>query len=241
MKVYDAVVPMTSSWFVVRSAPLRMLASTIERNVLGFVEGHFGRRADRLIDLTRWLIEREKAHDAVARAIRHYVKDSATIRQVLQDSPASGIASRLMGEPADLHGVVRFRTVMRDYDFTRSRAHQDAALWPDERRGQLNMWLALCDVDAALAPLELLDVDDGRVLPHRRNEYDQLELAESARLPGQFVPVPLAYGALLVFEATTVHRSSPNRTDGVRWSIDFRFVSAAHPVVATESTRENAA
>ncbi|MFO0997587.1 MAG: phytanoyl-CoA dioxygenase family protein [Alphaproteobacteria bacterium] len=232
---------MTSSWFAVRNAPLRGLASAVERDVLDFVERRFGRRAHRLTDLTPWLLEREKMQEGAAREIRAYVKDSAVIRDILVGSPAAELATCLLGQPAELHGVVRFRTVMRDYDFTRSRAHQDAALWPDERRGQLNMWLALCEVDTDLAPLELLEDDDGRLLPHRENEYGQLELADAERFEGRYVPAPLTFGELLVFEATTIHRSSPNRTDGIRWSIDFRFVSAGHPAFRSELTRENAA
>ena len=232
---------MTPSWFVVRSAQLRSLALAIESDVLGFIEQRFGKGADSLSDLSPWLIERERTQTNAAREIRGYVKDSEAIRRILCDSFALQLATRFMGRPADLHGVVRFRTVMRDHDFTHSRAHQDAALWPDERRGQLNMWLALCDIDAALAPLELIDQDDGRVLAHRRNEYDQLELAEPERLRGQFIPVSMTYGELLVFEATTVHRSSPNRTDDVRWSIDFRFVAAAGRIAQFEPTRESAA
>jgi hypothetical protein len=232
---------MTPSWLVMRSAQLRSLASEIESDVLGFVEQRHGKRANRLTDLSQWLIEREKAQINVARDIRSYVKDSAVIRGILGASAARSLAARLMGQPADLHGVVRFRTVMRDYDFTHSRAHQDAALWPDERRGQLNMWLALCDVTPALAPLELLDQDDGRVHAHCQNEYGQIELANPERLAGQFVPVSMAYGELLTFQATTVHRSSPNRTDDVRWSIDFRFVGAESRIAQHEPEKESAA
>lgn len=93
---------------------------------------------------------------------------------------------------------------------------------------QLTVWLALTDATP----------EDGCLiaLPGGHREGPKAHCANTAlarepQIPGALIgrkatPSPAWRGGVVLFHKMTVHRASPNRSDGLRWSMDLRY----HPV-----------
>ena len=47
--------------------------------------------------------------------------------------------------------------------------------------------------------------------------------------PGEQVPCEIAVGGVLLIMHKTLHRSIPNRSDHIRWSLDLRYSDPAMP------------
>ena len=213
---------MRSEYIIVRNTATMATAEALDELITGFISDSFDGPKGRLADLSSWLVRHENHQAGTARQIREFVKTSARIAEVLAESGLATIARDLVGEPVRLHEVVRFRTVMRDYDFTRSRPHQDLALWP-ENPNHINVWLALCDVTDDLAPLQIVPKSANQTRGHVVNEFGQQEIAGIGDAPCLLERIPVQRGEAIMFSPTLIHFSAPNTTDLVRWSIDFRF------------------
>ena len=60
--------------------------------------------------------------------------------------------------------------------------------------------------------------------------YPNVGIREGWWVPdGQPVACPVRKGGLVVFQHKTAHRSFPNRTDRIRWSLDIRFSDPSKP------------
>jgi ectoine hydroxylase-related dioxygenase (phytanoyl-CoA dioxygenase family) len=217
---------MLKTWYVLRNTRLETLARAIAAEIVAFVRGEFSQGFESIEEISPWLIEQDRQGNAgTSRRIRDFAKQADRLRALLQSSTAAEVAKLFLEAPAELHDVVRLRTVMRGLDYTHSRPHQDAALWPEDSRRQINMWLALSDAEPDCAPLLLSNADHCEVLRHRQNEYGQLEIAASEEALADLGPVPVRFGELIVFSPTMIHHAAPMRRDTVRWSIDFRFAA----------------
>ena len=213
---------MRSEYIIVRNAATLALADKLDELITEFISGSFDAPKGRLPDLSSWLVRHESHQPGAARQIREFVKSSAKIADHLAKSGLALIARDLVGKPVRLHEIIRFRTVMRDYDFTRSRPHQDSALWPDNPN-HINVWLALCDVTNDLAPLVIVPKSASEIRDHVVNEYGQHEIAGTIDAPCLHERIPVKRGEAIMFSPALIHFSAPNITDLVRWSVDFRF------------------
>ena len=213
---------MHSEYIIVRNAATLATADALDELITEFITGSFDAPKGRLPDLSSWLVRHESHQPGAARQIREFVKASARIADHLAKSDLALIARDLVGKPVRLHEVIRFRTVMRDHDFTHSRPHQDLALWP-ENPNHINVWLALCDVTKDLAPLTIVPKGASEIRDHVVNEYGQHEISGTIGAPCLHERIPVKRGEAIMFSPTLIHFSAPNKTDLVRWSIDFRF------------------
>ncbi len=210
-------------WLVMRSPSLEAQVAAVETRILELARREAGApAANRLSALSAWLVAEEQHAPGTARKIREAAKDDAEVAETLRGGPLAHLAATLLGAPVRLHDVVRLRTTMRMQDFTHSRPHQDAALWPDNPN-DLNVWIALCDVGEDLAPLQIVPGTGAILRPHVENQYKQFEVAgfdEAREIPRK---IPLSRGEALLFSPRLIHYAAPNLTDTVRWSLDFRF------------------
>ena len=67
------------------------------------------------------------------------------------------------------------------------------------------------------------------VFRHRHSERFYLEIPPDALPEVDPVVVPVKFGSVLLFTNLTPHRSIPNVSNQVRWSVDSRYQDAAEP------------
>ena len=101
--------------------------------------------------------------------------------------------------------------------------HQDIGfLDPDVMQTfMVNFWLPLVDTDEHNGCLEVIR---GSHRSERLPFEDSPENIDPAALPaGERVSCPIPRGGVLLLQHTTVHRSAPNFSDHIRWSLDIRY------------------
>lgn len=147
---------------------------------------------------------------------------------------------RLWFEPALLGAA---RTVLgpelRAYDLFNGRPrephaplqtihwHQDAfnsAEWDQADSRILTFWVPLVPVDQESGCLAV--VPGSQRLGALTKQTDEFGISTVEAVPEDGlngVPVPMEPGDALMFNELVLHRSLPNRSDRVRWSIDVRF------------------
>lgn len=95
-------------------------------------------------------------------------------------------------------------------------AHQDGAY---VAVGTVTAWVPLTDCPLELGPLGFVPGSGaGPLLPH--------DPGGAVGVEGRLQFEPLQAGDLLIFGPATVHGSAPNRSERVRFSVDFRFIAA---------------
>lgn len=100
--------------------------------------------------------------------------------------------------------------------------HQDAIFTTPEARDLfvLTVWFPLNEATAANGCLQLCPG-----LHRRRTVYWSLD----SQPPCQPVTVPMRKGDVIFIHKLCPHGSGPNRTDGIRWSMDLRYQTLGTP------------
>lgn len=106
--------------------------------------------------------------------------------------------------------------------------HQDAQVHLEDADPVfiLTVWLPLCDTDEENGCLQIIP----RV-HHSRTVYwcDGFGI-EEGRLPeGEVLSLPMRKGDVLLMHKLIPHRSIPNRTQTIRWSLDLRYQQTGLP------------
>ena len=133
----------------------------------------------------------------------------------------------LIGSDIQFNGDFWVRPKLPNEKLTTLPWHQDSAYMPDtENDTHLTVWLPLVDVKTENGALQFLPGS------HKAG------LQTYHRVPGEAFAVPvlpptssntdidtleMQKGDLLVFNNLVFHRSLFNRSDRIRWSVDFRF------------------
>ena len=111
--------------------------------------------------------------------------------------------------------------------------HQDLGfLEPEaEQTFMVNFWIPLVDVTAENGCLEVIPGSHNAGLrPHGAVPGYANDGIRVGHVPeGDGLPCPLRKGGVVVFQHKTMHRSFPNRTDRIRWSLDLRYSDPALP------------
>ncbi len=103
--------------------------------------------------------------------------------------------------------------------------HQDIAfLDPEvEKTFMINFWVPLVQTDVENGCLEILaESHKHGIIPHQK-VASELEIIESRLPPGERVSSVLPAGGAALIQHKTVHRSFPNQSDHIRWSLDIRY------------------
>lgn len=119
----------------------------------------------------------------------------------------------------------------RDFSFL-SPVHQDSAALLQEADETLlvTSWIPLVDVSQDMGPVEVYPgLHKGEIRRHMGVHGAGLTIAPEAQPDIVPVPVPLAKGSVLLLHGRTPHRSRPNGTQVVRWSLDLRWNDARKP------------
>lgn len=115
--------------------------------------------------------------------------------------------------------------------------HQDAGYTSKEADvlRMMNVWAPLVPVNVENGCMEFIPKSHKwGVVPHEQDEYylrihdDYIKPVES-----DAVRVEISPGDAVIFSNLLFHRGLPNRTDHIRWSLDFRYQDARQPTLRT--------
>ncbi len=151
---------------------------------------------------------------------------------LLINSKLLDIAESLVGPEIMCHPAYRVRPKLPEHDRTLVPWHQDAGYMEPKCDSvlQLTIWIPLIDATVQNGCLEVLPHAhrDG-VFHHRHSEKFYLEIPDDALPDVEPVVVPVKFGSILLLTNLTPHRSIPNVSNQVRWSVDSRYQDAAKP------------
>lgn len=109
--------------------------------------------------------------------------------------------------------------------------HQDIGVTLEEATNSdiITCWMAVVDATVENGCMEVLPgVWKNGELGHHSGEGGTTIVPDE--LPEvQAVPVPVGAGGFVFMHRSTPHRSTPNFSDGVRWSIDLRYQPTGQP------------
>ncbi len=106
--------------------------------------------------------------------------------------------------------------------------HQDAQVHHEDADPVfiLTVWLPLCDTDEENGCLQIIP----RVHHSRTVYWSEGFGIEEGRLPeGDVLSLPMKKGDVLLMHKLIPHRSIPNRSDTIRWSLDLRYQQTGLP------------
>ncbi len=110
--------------------------------------------------------------------------------------------------------------------------HQDLGVtWEEADHSDIiTCWLALVDATVENGCMQVLPgVWKQGLLPHQPGEGGA-HISPDALPPGiEPVAVPVKRGGAVFMHRCTPHRSTPNFTDGIRWSLDLRYQPTGQP------------
>ena len=125
--------------------------------------------------------------------------------------------------PAISGGGVSLLVNMPSDDHRLYRTHQDITYIPGSLNG-ITMWVPLQDSPLSLGPLEVVPGSHKRGLLPTNGASDVKKNELVPPVPDEaFLPLPIKKGQCIVFSKFLVHRSGRNRSDNVRYSLQFRY------------------
>jgi hypothetical protein len=137
----------------------------------------------------------------------------------------------LIGPEILAHPQFNSRAKLPHHEATVVPWHQDLGYLHAEADPtfMVNFWIPLVDAPMETGPLQVIPGSHRwGLIPHERlGGY--LGIPESALPPHEVVDCPLNRGDALLIQHKTVHRSVPNVSDRVRWSLDIRYSDPAQP------------
>ncbi len=106
--------------------------------------------------------------------------------------------------------------------------HQDKSYWPDANANPvITVWIPLVDADLVNGCLHIWPrTHKKRVLSFHNETYSgtgYTEIDDRHLKKIEAVPLPLKAGGAILFNDRCVHMSTPNNSQGVRWSVDLRY------------------
>ena len=158
----------------------------------------------------------------------------------------SGIAEALephLGSNVSFNGDYHLRPKLPDSERTAFPLHQDSQYYGQaSRRAHIvTVWIPLVDVDETNGCLYVIpESHEWELFGSARDELGNMRSFEDVEARGTPVPIPMALGDILLFSNMTFHGSKVNRSDGVRWSTDIRYIrtpgtyDASDEVLASE-------
>ncbi len=143
------------------------------------------------------------------------------------------IAEALVGSEIMCHPAYRVRPKLPEHEGTLVPWHQDAGYMEPECDSvlQLTMWIPLIDATVENGCLEVIPrAHRAGVLRHRSVKgRPYLDIPPEALPDVKPVIIPVKFGSVLLFTNLTPHRSIPNISHQVRWSVDTRYQDASKP------------
>jgi len=148
------------------------------------------------------------------------------------------IAEQLCGPELIASSVYRLRPKIPQFAHGVVPWHQDSGYFEPfcDNTLVLTCWLPLVDATVENGCLQVIaGAHRGPVVTHARGHAGYLEIFDEYLPHGEVVTVPVQRGGVLLMTNRTPHRSTPNNSDTIRWSMDLRYQSASLPTNAPMS------
>jgi phytanoyl-CoA hydroxylase len=108
--------------------------------------------------------------------------------------------------------------------------HQDKSYWPDANANPvITAWIPLVDATLENGCLRLIPgTHTRRVIEHRDDTYSgtayrELSPEHIESRKREIIALPMSAGSVILFNDRLIHSSTPNNSQGVRWSVDLRY------------------
>jgi ectoine hydroxylase-related dioxygenase (phytanoyl-CoA dioxygenase family) len=108
--------------------------------------------------------------------------------------------------------------------------HQDKSYWPDANSNPvITVWIPLVDATLENGCLHLIPgTHKKRAISHGKENYSgtgylALDDQYVQKRKKEVIALPMQAGSALFFNDRLIHSSTPNNSDGVRWSVDLRY------------------
>ncbi len=170
--------------------------------------------------------------NAVFQRVFSGVHTGPALFDLLVNTKLLDIAESLVGSEIMCHPAYRVRPKLPEYERTLVPWHQDAGYMEPKCDSvlQLTIWIPLIDATVENGCLEVIPhAHRAGVFQHRHSARFYLEIPEDKLPDVDPVIVPIKFGSVLLLTNLTPHRSIPNVSNQVRWSVDARYQDAAQP------------
>ena len=145
------------------------------------------------------------------------------------------IVESVIGPEILVHPQYNLRAKLPNQNVTVVPWHQDLGyLKPDaEETFMVNFWIPLVDATVENGSLEIIAGSHrAPLIGHRHGMGPGANfkgITDEHLPPGERVPCLMKAGGVLVLQHKTIHRSIPNHSDHIRWSLDLRYSDPALP------------
>ena len=145
------------------------------------------------------------------------------------------LVESVIGPEIMAHPQFNLRAKLPNQDSTVVPWHQDLGyLQPDaEETFMVNFWIPLVDATLENGCMEV--IAGSHRVPLMGHEHGMGPGANFKGItnrdlpPGEQVSCPVKVGSVLLIQHKTIHRSIPNHSDHIRWSLDLRYSDPAQP------------
>ena len=106
--------------------------------------------------------------------------------------------------------------------------HQDKSYWPGANSNPvITVWVSMVDATLENGCLHIWPrTHNTEVLSFHAETYSGTgftEIDEEHLRDARAVPLPVPAGSAILFNDRCIHKSTPNRSNGIRWSCDLRY------------------
>ena len=178
----------------------------------------------------------EKEAGGTSKAGRHVLGKnlkSAGMFALMTHPVLLDLVESMIGPEILSHPQFNCQAKMPGEEISKHLWHQDLAYLESEAEEtpMVNFWIPLVDATKENGCLEVIPASHKTGLkPHGRlSAVWKRFIADEHLPPGRVVACPTRRGGAIVFHPKLVHRSRPNRSQGIRWSVDIRYSDPEMP------------
>jgi phytanoyl-CoA hydroxylase len=141
------------------------------------------------------------------------------------------LVESLVGPEIYSHPTFNVRPKLPQHERTVVPWHQDSAYLTPDADDTLIVacWVPLVDATPENGCMEVIVGSHRHGVVQHANVYHYLDIEPECLPPGEQRVVPVPKGGVLLLHNLTVHRSVPNVSDTIRWSVDLRWQDPALP------------
>ena len=165
------------------------------------------------------------------------------IYELITNPKLLDIAEAFCGSELIASSVYRLRPKIPNFGYGEVPWHQDSGYFEPfcDDSQILTMWIPLVDTNSNNGCLYVIPGSHkGKVAAHEMHESGKyLSINEELLPKDNRVECAVPKGGVLLLSNKVIHGSFKNSTEGVRWSMDLRYQSAAIPTNAAISKLEN--
>jgi phytanoyl-CoA hydroxylase len=172
-----------------------------------------------------------KEPDDLWRAVHGKTQKTAGMFAVIMHPPLLDAVESLIGPEILAHPQFNARAKLPHHQATVVPWHQDLGYLRPEATDtfMVNFWIPLVDAPMESGALQVVPGSHRWGLIQHEHVEGYLGIPESKLPPHEVADCPVKLGGALLIQHQTIHRSVPNVSDRVRWSLDLRYSDPSQP------------